>query len=159
MRRSSDEAREPREPACQVHELRASPEAEHELEWFFTEAERAVAMPSNFSFIAEMALAGSRRAAPGGDHSAQRRAEALHAAETIHRRLKRLSDANLDVLVALYSPDIWPAAFEEYFGEVAGFVARSPSAQRALAQARRRDHPLAVTRDAVFVPRPIRFAG
>jgi hypothetical protein len=136
-RHPSDAQRE-RPSGCRVHELHVSPEAEHELTWFFTEAERAVALPSNFGAIADMALAGSRRSAPGEDRAPDSRIEALHAAETIRRRLACLSDGDADTIVALYSPDVWPPAVERYFGDLAGLVARSRSAAYGLAEARRR---------------------
>jgi hypothetical protein len=126
------------EVRCLVSVLRVSPEAEEELVWFFTEAEVAVATPSNFALVADMALSGRKRSAPGADSTADDRVEALHAAETIRRRLQSLPDADVDTIVALYTPDIWPPAFERYFGELAGLVARSRVAMRELADARLR---------------------
>jgi hypothetical protein len=123
---------------CLVSALRVSPEAVQELVWFFTEAEVAVAAPSNFALVADIALSGRKRGAPVVDDSADDRVEALHAAETIRRRLESLADADVETIVALYTPDIWPPAFEDYFGELAGLVARSRTAMRELADARRR---------------------
>jgi hypothetical protein len=127
-----------RSARCHVYKLRASPEAEQELAWFFTEAESAIALPSNFGALADMALAGSRRSASVEDRTADSRVEALHAAEIIRRRLELLSDSDVDTIVALYSPDVWPPAFESYFGELAGLVAKSRIGARAVAEARRR---------------------
>ena len=126
------------EGVCRVYELHVSPEAEQELVWFFTEAELAIAVQSNFTTVADLALAGGKRSAPGEDHTADDRVEALHAAETIRRRLQSLPDADVDTIVALYTPDVWPPDFEHYFGELAGLVARSRPAMRELADARRR---------------------
>jgi hypothetical protein len=136
-RHPSDAGRE-RQSGCRVHELRVSPEAERELEWFFTEAERAIALPSNFGAIVDMALAGNRRNALREDRTADGRIEALRAAEIIRQRLTCLSDSDVDTIVALYLPDVWPPPFERYFGDLAGLVARSRSAMRGLAEARRR---------------------
>ncbi len=126
------------EAGCLVYELQVSREAEEELVWFFTEAELAIAVRSNFTTVADMALAGGKRSAPGADHTSDDRVEAVHAAETIRRRLTSLADGDLDTIVALFTPDIWPEAFERYFGELAGLVARSRAAMRELADARQR---------------------
>ena len=102
---------------ARLHVGKVSPSAaaDEELHWFFNEAESEVDAPSNFCAL----LAGVPR---DSLEAMEDRAEALHAAGKIRRRLEALSVTDARMLEALYVERPWPARVERALGVLAGPV-------------------------------------
>jgi hypothetical protein len=103
--------------AVYVHQLRASPQVEDELEWFFNRAESDMGVPSNFQ------LAPWRDGAMG-----QRTPEHTFHAARRHRRvrtwLKAIPDSDAGVLQCAYLHRPWPVALHGELGRLTGVVVR-----------------------------------
>jgi hypothetical protein len=117
----------------QFGDVSPSKAADEELRWFFNEAESAVEQPSNFIGL----LAGL---SPTSLEAVEERAEAMHAAGKVRKRLEALSTTHALVLEALYRERVWPRAVTRALGDVAGVIAASATIRvlhlRALAGAR-----------------------
>jgi hypothetical protein len=92
-----------------------SPEAEAELHWFFNEAEVLIGVPSNF-----MAILSGRHATT--IEEADNRANAVHVAGLIWRRLLQLPGNGLDILQGLYTERVWPLTIAHALGSMAGVI-------------------------------------
>jgi hypothetical protein len=110
-----------------------SPAAHEELIWFFNEAESAIEQPSNYC----AALAGLP---PTSLAEAERRVEALHAANKIKARLQAIPGSDALLLAGLYTPRPWSRRVEKVLGALAGALVVSASFRaeylRALVRAR-----------------------
>jgi hypothetical protein len=76
---------------------------DEELRWFFNEAEIAIDQPSNFQGM----LCGD---SPTSLQAVERRAEAVHAANKIGERLRRLRPMDAQLLAGLYTERPWSRA-------------------------------------------------
>lgn len=90
-------------PARRFQDVSPSEAAEAELHWFFNDAESAMEEQSNFP-----ALLGGPE--PPSLEAVERRAEARHAAEKIHARLKRLRPTDAWALSGIYTERPWSEA-------------------------------------------------
>ena len=94
--------------------IRVTPSSSHavlekELTWFFTEAEIASSLASNFLALKDVALSGRRVPLCNvEDPRAVERIEVSCAAGTIQRRLRRMRDPHASVLRAAFEPRGWP---------------------------------------------------
>jgi len=123
-------SRAPRPPS--VDRLRASPEIEDMLDWYFTRAGHDLAMGSNFAMLAEMARTGIGGA---GDADAfekrhDRIAASVHRYRQVRALLACLTAENLDVLSARYELRQWPIELVQAFGRSTGVAVRTSVARR-----------------------------
>lgn len=122
--------RAPRPPS--VERLRASPEIEDMLDWYFTRAGHDLAMGSNFEMLAQMARMGL---GGGGDADAfetrqDRISESVHRYRQVRALLGCLTTENLDVLSARYELRQWPVELVQAFGRSTGVAVRTGVARR-----------------------------
>jgi len=98
--------------------------ADHELTWFFNEAELAMELPS----VQGQLLAGRQ---PGSVGALLSRVEARHATRRICERLKRLDARDALVLEALYTERRWPREMVRKLQHLAGVVESLPGLRAA----------------------------
>ena len=108
-----------------VSELHTNPLLERELSWFFTEAESAIALPSNINpgCPTSFPRGAGARVVPADDLM-EDRVEAMHAAGTIERRLRAMPEDHAVLLFAAFEPRLWPESLEAVFGRVTGIAVR-----------------------------------
>jgi hypothetical protein len=126
-----DRSSRPRPPPS-IDRLRASPETEEMLDWYFTRAGHDLAMGSNFGMLAEMARTGIGGA---GDSDAfekrhDRIAASVHRYRQVRALLACLTAENLDVLSARYELRQWPIELVQAFGRSTGVAVRTSVARR-----------------------------
>ena len=118
--------------AFRFGDVSPSAAAHEELWWFFNEAERELAPPTN-PMAAPFDEVWSLMAA------VERRAEAVHSASTIWRRLEALRAIESQTLEALYTQRPWSTRLQRALGVLAGPVEALPilRAEYMAAEARR----------------------
>ncbi len=94
--------------------------ADHELTWFFNEAESAMELPS-----VQGQLLAERR--PGSPEALLAGAEAIHAGRKIWERLLAVGARDEFVLQALYTARRWPRAIERKLFHLSGVVESLPA--------------------------------
>ncbi len=118
-----------------VGDLRAPSAAEAELDWFFTCADSAMGIQSNWGPLMQAALTGVGAGWDPADMMTDARLEAVHAARVIRERLQRMPRAEAEVLCAAYEARRWPKRVEAVFGRLAGIAVRTTEAQSGFAEA------------------------
>ena len=119
-----------------VGDLRAPSAAEDELDWFFTRAESAMGIQSNWGPLMEMALSGLRGTAHDpADTDVDARLEAVHAARVIRERLQRMPRAEAEVLCAAFEARRWPTRVATVLGRLAGVAVQTEEARSGFAEA------------------------
>jgi hypothetical protein len=115
---------------CFVAKLAWDRVSVRELQWFFTEAESEVGLPSNFEPIMEQA----RTRSTGSRDSPEDRVEATHAEAIIRRWLHAMPPRDASVLMAAFEPRPWPPKLEAELGPLTGIAVRVLTAQRGPAK-------------------------
>ena len=119
-----------------VGDLRAPSAAEDELDWFFTRAESAMGIQSNWCPLMAMALTGVRGTVQDpADVDVDARLEAVHAARVIRDRMQRMPREQAEVLCAAYEARRWPTRVAVVLGRVAGVAVRTDEARSGFAEA------------------------
>lgn len=130
-----DRSSRPRPPPS-IDRLRASPEVEEMLDWFFTKSSHAMGMGSNYEMLANLAKSGGPSRAAGGkkpvvvDDRQDRRSEAVHRHSHVRALLACLTAESLDVLTARYEARQWPIELVQAFGRSTGVAVRTAVARR-----------------------------
>jgi hypothetical protein len=113
-------ASSPAQLPLQFGDVKPSPQAQHELTWFFNEAERELDEPSAFCALVAGHTASTTE-------QAERRQEAMHAAGKINRRLQGLGVSDALMLSGLYTQRSWPPHLQRVLGRLAGAVVAYPT--------------------------------
>jgi hypothetical protein len=124
-----DRSSRPRPPS--IDRLRASPEVEEMLDWFFTRAARDIGMGSNFDMLAQMAKMGISSGDPDANESRLDRVRhAVHEYRKVRAVLSLLHAEDYQVLDARYEDRQWPVELVQAFGRSTGVAVRTPVARR-----------------------------
>jgi hypothetical protein len=118
-----------------VGDLRAPSAAEAELDWFFTRAESAMGIQSNWGPLMQAALTGVAAGWDPVDGGIDARLEAAHAARVIRERMQRMAREDVEVLCAAYEARRWPVRVAAVLGRLAGVAVRTEEAQSGFAEA------------------------
>ena len=105
-------------PVMYLGELRASPQVDRELDFFFNRAEAAMVPPSNYWAL----LRG--RTGEASTWNLEDAAEAAHAHRRIRGWLLAIPDSDAGVLQAAYTVRYWPKELYDALGQLTGIVVR-----------------------------------